>query len=100
MPASYEIIDPLERFLEAREEALSEGVEAARQAPHAGPKKLLWLAGVALFAISTLILGNTISPRVGGESVSSVESVSSGVPNHSYAPGLGRLQRCLSALRD
>ena len=75
MPASYEIIDPLERFLEAREEALSEGVEAARQAPHAGPKKLLWLAGVALFAISTLILGNTISPRVGGESVSSGESV-------------------------
>ena len=77
MPASFELIDPLERFLEAREEALSEGVEAARQAPHAGPKKLLWLGGFALFAISTLILGNTISPRVGGE------SVSSGVASHS-----------------
>jgi hypothetical protein len=77
MPASFEIIDPLERFVAAREEALSEGVESASQARQASPKKLLWSAGVALFAISTLILGNTISLRVEGE------SASSGGPNHS-----------------
>jgi Bacterial SH3 domain len=77
MPASFEIIDPLERFVEAREEGLSEDAETASQARRASPRKLFWLAGVALFAISTLILGNTISPRVAGE------STSSGVPNHS-----------------
>lgn len=77
MPTAFEIIDPLERFVEAREETLSEDADTASQARQARPKKLLWLAGAALFAIGTLILGNTISPRVGGE------SASSGVTNHS-----------------
>src|SRR5690349_523065 len=53
MPETFEIIDPLERFMEAREDAVSAGVGIATGSR---PHKALWLAGAAMFAISTLIL--------------------------------------------
>jgi hypothetical protein len=84
MPEPFEIIDPLERFVEAREEAVSAGVETATQDRQSRPKQALWLAGVAIFAISALILVNTLSPRIGGEFASEVnnQSASDTAPQH------------------
>jgi hypothetical protein len=66
MPEPFEIVDPLERFVEAREEAVSAGIETARQGRQIRPNQVLWLAGGAVFAISTLILVDALRPRVEG----------------------------------
>jgi hypothetical protein len=76
MPEPFEIIDPLERFVEAREDAVSAGVGTATWGHQTRPYKALWLAGAAIFAISTLILVNTLSPRIGGEFASGVNNQS------------------------
>jgi hypothetical protein len=76
MPEPFEIIDPLERFVEAREEAVSAGVRTATRGHQTKPYKALWLAGAAIFAISTLILVNTLSPRIGGKFDSGVNNQS------------------------
>jgi hypothetical protein len=64
MSETFEIIDPVEKFVEARE-AVSGGIESARQGRATRTNQALWLAGTAVFAISTLILVHTLSPRVG-----------------------------------
>jgi len=56
MPEPFEIVDPLERFVAAREEAVSAGIDTARQGRQIRPNQALWLAGAAIVAISTLIL--------------------------------------------
>jgi hypothetical protein len=66
MPEPFEIVDPLERFVEAREEAVSAVIETARQGRQIRPNQVLWLAGAAVFAISTLILMDALRPRVEG----------------------------------
>lgn len=84
MPEPFEIIDPLERFVEAREESVSAGVGTATWGRQTRPYKALWLTGAAIFAISTLILVNTLSPRIGGEFASGVnnQSTSDTAPQH------------------
>jgi len=64
----------MERFAEARDEAVSDGVESATQGRRVSPNQALWLAGTAIFAISTLILMSTLSPRIGGEFASRVNN--------------------------
>jgi hypothetical protein len=64
MSETFEIIDPVEKFVEARE-AVSGGIESARRGRSIRTNRALWLAGAAVFAISTLILVHTLSPRVG-----------------------------------
>jgi SH3-like domain-containing protein len=83
MPESFEIVDPLERFVDAREEAVSAGIEIARQGRQIRPNQA-WLAGAAVFAISTLILVDALSPRIGGELASGVnnQSASDTAPQH------------------
>ena len=75
MPEPFEIIDPLERFVEARE-AVAPGTEPTRQGWQIRTNQALWLAGAAVFAISTLILVNTLSPRIGGEFASQLHKQS------------------------
>lgn len=70
MPEPFEIVDPLERFVEAREEAVSASIETARRGRQIGPNQALWSAGAAVFAISTLILVDALSPRIGGKFIS------------------------------
>ncbi len=65
MSESFEIIDPAEKFREAREEANSADIETARQGGPTRTKQGLWLAGAAVFSISTLIVIHTLGPRVG-----------------------------------
>jgi hypothetical protein len=65
MSESFEIIDPVEKFREAREEANSANIETARQGGPTRTKQGLWLAGAAVFSISTLIVIHTLGPRVG-----------------------------------
>jgi len=74
MPEPFEIIDPLERFAEAREELVSDGIRTARQGRQTRPNQALWLAVAAIFAISTLILVMTLRPRVPGEVASIVNN--------------------------
>jgi SH3 domain-containing protein len=76
MPEPFEIIDPLERFVEAR------GIGTATGGPQERPYKAIWLAGAAIFAISTLILVNTLSPRIGGEFASGGQAFADCVPSH------------------
>lgn len=80
----FDIIDPMERFAEARDEAVSDGVESATQGRRISPNQALWLAGTAIFAISTLILMSTLSTRIEGEFASRVnnESGSDTAPQH------------------
>ena len=61
MREPFEIVDPIESFTEARE-AVSAGVETSTQGRTMSNQALL--AGAAIFAISTLILVNTLSPRM------------------------------------
>ena len=61
MREPFEIVDPRESFTEARE-AVSAGVETSTQGRAISNQALL--AGAAIFAISTLILVNTLSPRM------------------------------------
>ena len=61
MREPFEIVDPRESFTEARE-AVSAGVETSTQGRTISNQALL--AGAAIFAISTLILVNTLSPRM------------------------------------
>lgn len=84
MREPFEIIDPLERFVEAREEAVSAGVGTGTWGRQTRRYKALWLAGAAIFAISTLILVNTLSPRIRGEFASGVnnQSTSDTAPQH------------------
>ena len=77
MPETFEIIDPLERFVEAREEAVSGVGIAIGSRPH----KALWLAGAAMFAISTMILVNTFNPRMWGEFASGGQAFADCVPS-------------------
>jgi hypothetical protein len=65
MREPFEIIDPTERFREAKEEEVSAGVGTATRSRQTRPSKALWLAGAAIFAIGTLILVNSLSPRIG-----------------------------------
>jgi Bacterial SH3 domain len=55
MSEPFEIIDPVERFLDARK-SVAAGLENPRHGRQIRPNQALWLAGAAVFAISTLIL--------------------------------------------
>jgi len=79
MSEPFEFVDPLEGFVEARE-VVSAGIETARQGSQTRTHQTLWLVGAAVFAISTLILVDSISPRMGGEFAS--ESASDTPPQH------------------
>jgi len=83
MPEPFEIIDPVERFVAARE-GLCPGTEPTRQGWQIRTNPALWLVGVAIFAISTLILVYTLSPRIGGEFASggNNQSASDKAPQH------------------
>ena len=61
MSEPFEIVDPVERFLDARK-SVAAGVENPRQGRQIRPNQALWLAGAAVFAISTLILVDVLSP--------------------------------------
>jgi len=74
MREPFEIIDPIERFVEASEQEGSASVAIATQGRQNRPYKALWLAGAAILAISTLILVNTLSPRTGGEVASGMNN--------------------------
>ena len=63
MSEIFEIIDPVESFLEARQEGFGVGVES----PRCGHNRALWLAGAAVCLFMTLILANTLGPRIRGE---------------------------------
>ena len=63
MSEIFEIIDPVESFLEARQEGFGVGVEP----PRCGHNRALWLAGAAVCLITTLVLVSTLSPRIRGE---------------------------------
>ena len=80
MPEPFEIIDPLERFVEAREEAVSAGVGTATGGRQNRPYKPLWFAA-AIFAISTLILVNTLSPPIGAEFASGGQAFADCAPS-------------------
>jgi len=81
MREPFEIVDPIESFKEARE-AVSARIETANQGRSISYQALL--AGAAIFAISTLILVNTLSPRIGGEFASQVKNqlTSDTAPQH------------------
>ena len=66
MPEPFEIIDPVERFVEARG-AGAPDIEPTRQGWQIRANQALWLAAAGVLAISALILLNTLSPRTGGE---------------------------------
>jgi hypothetical protein len=55
MSEPFEIVDPVERFLDARK-SVATGFENPRQGRPIRRNQALWLAGAAVFAISTLIL--------------------------------------------
>ena len=61
MREPFEIVDPIESFTEARE-SVSAGVETSTPGRTISYQALL--AGAAIVAISTLILVNTLSPRM------------------------------------
>jgi hypothetical protein len=65
MSESFEIIDPVETFRDAWEEANSANIGTTRQGGPTKTEHMLWLAGAVVFSISTLILIHTIGPRVG-----------------------------------
>jgi hypothetical protein len=83
MSETFDIVDPVEKFVEARE-AVALSTETAGQGRHTRMNQALLLAGAALFAISTLILVHTFSPREGGEFASGVneQSASDTTPQH------------------
>jgi hypothetical protein len=64
MSEPFEIIDPVERFLDARE-SVAAGFENPRQGRQIRRNQALWLAGAAV-AISALILVDVLSPPVEG----------------------------------
>lgn len=65
MSEPFEIVDPVERFLDARE-SVAAGFEKPGQGRQIRPNPVLWLAGAAVFAISTLILVEALSPGIEG----------------------------------
>jgi hypothetical protein len=83
MSETFDIVDPVEKFLEARE-AVALSTETAGQGRQTRMNQALLLAGTALFAISTLILVHTLSPRERGEFASGVneQSASDATPQH------------------
>lgn len=65
MSEPFEIIDPIEKFREARDEAGPSNIETAGQ--RRPPRTGLWLAGATVFLIGALILLHAPSPQVGGQ---------------------------------
>ena len=79
MPETFEIIDPLERFV--RSKGGGSFCRCRNRDRESSPHKALWLAGAAMFAISTLILVNTLNPRMWGEFASGGQAFADCVPS-------------------
>jgi hypothetical protein len=92
MSDPFEIIDPVERFAEARAEAVAPGIGTARSGRRPRTHRALWLAGAVLFATCTVILVHIVGPRLEGDPASklsqqSVVDTSSQPPVSSRQPG-------------
>jgi hypothetical protein len=79
MSEPFEIVDPVERFLDARK-SVAAGFENPRQGRQIKPNQALWLAGAAVFAISTLILVDALTPPELASDTPSQHQVSSRQP--------------------
>jgi hypothetical protein len=82
MREPFEIVDPIESFTEARE-AVSAGVETSTQGRTISNQALL--AGAAIFAISILILVNTLSPRMFAPKVDNQLASDTASPRHALS---------------
>ena len=67
MSEPFEIVDPVERFLEAKEEGVSAGIESAKWGRQNGSNQALWLTGAAVCLITCLMLVYALSPWVRGD---------------------------------
>ena len=91
MSEPFEIVEPVERFLDARK-SVAAGFENPRQGRQIRRNQALWLAGAAV-AISTLILVDVLSPPELASDTPSQHQVSSRQPGSDplavpAAPGL------------
>jgi len=68
MPEPFQIVDPIESFVEAREESVPGRTDTAKLGAQIKLNRALWWTGAAFFVISTLLLVNTINQRIGDDS--------------------------------
>ena len=86
MPEPFEIVDPVERFAEARQEAVSDGLETTRSDSQTRRKQALWWGGAAIYAICALILVTILYSRA-GDNAARIDNSSDTSPPPSRQPG-------------